>query len=127
WQRFEQVARCRHLKWKDQSIGFGQRERALDCSSSCRSIAELDVRPRGEQMSLDNGERINHRGPAFEHFGQGSERRGRVALRQMHYGGGIVDLAAAGSFRRQGGESCARLVEHAQPGFYGDRPATYLR
>ena len=45
----------------------------------------------------------------------------------MHYGGGIVDLAAAGSFRRQGGESCARLLEHAEPGFYGDRPATYLR
>src|ERR1700737_1814201 len=78
-------------------------------------------------MSLDYGERINHRGSTFEHFGQGSERGGWIALYQMHRRGGIANLAAAGSFRRQGGERSARLFKHPESGLYGDRPATDLR
>ena len=52
-QRVEQVARPRHHKREDQSIGFGKRECTLDCSMASPSIAELDVRPRGDEMSFD--------------------------------------------------------------------------
>ena len=65
-QGFEQVDRLRHHKREDQSIGFGQRERTLDCCIHRPSIADLDERARREEVRLAEREGINERDPALQ-------------------------------------------------------------